>query len=63
MADDLTRECCTHILNELANAGFEWWEYPTLIDAIEQHVEAALLAPNRVHIDTTATLAALEGGR
>lgn len=31
IGDDLVKGVCTEILNEMANAGFEWWEYPTLI--------------------------------
>lgn len=61
MSGDLTaviaHGCCEQIFAELANAGVSWWEYPTLIDAIEEHVLAALLTPNQPHVDMTGACA------
>lgn len=50
------QKACRSIFNDLADAGFRWWDYPTLIDAIERHVEAAVMAPNRTHVDTTEVI-------
>jgi hypothetical protein len=40
------KTCVRAILEELAGVNMPWHEYPTLVDAIEQHVETALLTPN-----------------
>lgn len=49
IGDDLVKEVCTEIFTEMAHAGFEWWEYPTLIDAIEDRVRDGLTKAHQDH--------------
>jgi hypothetical protein len=49
----VVKVCVMNILDELGMAGFAWHEYPTLVDAIERHVEAALTTPNQTNVTVT----------
>lgn len=56
-AQERAAQAVRAILDELAMAGFKWEEYPTLVDAIERHVDQAVAQAVQAAYEDAAQIA------